>query len=232
MELKKGQTIMMNVDLDMSAAILHDAVSNRSGMPPEGFAIYYQSKQLEGEAALSSWGVEKDATIEVKTRGRGGAGEGLDTQFFKISTPDGSSGDEDAGAPGGGGPGGSSSMAKVKQTVARVGAEGSATVAEGGATAAKRDATAAEGDATAAEEEIATSEEPEGSGSGSGTVNTLLDALIETGLGSDMAEKVVGGLKLDGILDVRPRTLRLAPLLSLCPAFNLLPFHPLHRLLL
>jgi len=230
---------MMNVDLDMSAAILHDAVSNRSGMPPEGFAIYYQSKQLEGEAALSSWGVEKDATIEVKTRGRGGAGEGLDTQFFKISTPDGSSGDEDAGAPGGGGPGGSSSMAKVKQTVARVGAEGSATVAEGGATAAKRDATAAEGDATAAEgdataaeEEIATSEEPEGSGSGSGTVNTLLDALIETGLGSDMAEKVVGGLKLDGILDVRPRTLRLAPLLSLCPAFNLLPFHPLHRLLL
>ena len=232
MELKKGQTIMVNVDLQMTATILHEAVSNRSGMPPEGFAIYYQSKQLEGEAALSSWGVEKDATIEVKTRGRGGAGEGLDTQFFKISTPDGSSGDEDAGAPGGGGPGGSSSMAKVKQTVARVGAEGSATVAEGGATAAKRDATAAEGDATAAEEEIATSEEPEGSGSGSGTVNTLLDALIETGLGSDMAEKVVGGLKLDGILDVRPRTLRLAPLLSLCPAFNLLPFHPLHRLLL
>ena len=67
---------MMNVDLDMPAAILHEAVSNRSGMPLEGFALYYQSKQLEGGAALSSWGVEKDATIEVKTRGRGGAKEG------------------------------------------------------------------------------------------------------------------------------------------------------------
>ena len=72
MELKKGQTIMVDVDLKMPAAILHEVVSNRSGMPLEGFALYYQSKQLEGKAALSSWGVEKDATIEVKSRGRGG----------------------------------------------------------------------------------------------------------------------------------------------------------------
>ena len=73
-ELRKGQTIMVDVDLQMPAAILHEVVSNRSGMPPEGFALYYQSKQLEGEAALWTWGVEKDATIEVKTRGRGGTG--------------------------------------------------------------------------------------------------------------------------------------------------------------
>ena len=43
---------MMNVDLDMPAATLHEAVSNRSGMPLEGFALYYRSKKLEGEAAL------------------------------------------------------------------------------------------------------------------------------------------------------------------------------------
>ena len=67
---------MMNVDLDMPAATLYEAVSNRSGMPLEGFALYYRSKKLEGEAALSSWQVKKDAIIEVKTRGRGGAKEG------------------------------------------------------------------------------------------------------------------------------------------------------------
>ena len=72
MELKKGQTIMVDVDLQMPAAILHEVVSNRSGMPLEGFALCYQSKQLEGEAALSSWGVERDPAIEVKSRGRGG----------------------------------------------------------------------------------------------------------------------------------------------------------------
>ena len=70
MELKKGQTII--ADLQMPAAILHEVVSNRSGMPLEGFALCYQSKQLEGEAALSSWGVERDPAIEVKSRGRGG----------------------------------------------------------------------------------------------------------------------------------------------------------------
>ena len=64
---------MVDVDLQMTATILHEVVSNRSGMQPDGFALYYQSKQLEGEAALLSWGVAKDATIEVKTRGRGGA---------------------------------------------------------------------------------------------------------------------------------------------------------------
>ena len=66
---------MVDVDLQMPAAILHEVVSNRSGMPPEGFALYYQSKQLEGEATLESWGVVKESTIEVKTRGRGGAHE-------------------------------------------------------------------------------------------------------------------------------------------------------------
>ena len=63
----------MDVDLQMSAATLHEAVSDRSSMPPDAFALYYRSKQLEGGAALSSWEVGKGATIEVKTRGRGGA---------------------------------------------------------------------------------------------------------------------------------------------------------------
>ena len=75
-------------------------------------------------------------------------------------------------------------------------------------------------------------EAPKGSGSGSGTVNKLLDALIEKGLESEMAKKVLSGLNSDGIFNVRPRTLRLAPLIILCSAFSSLPFHPLHRLLL
>ena len=89
-ELKKGQTIMVDVDVQMPAAILHEVVSNRSGMPSEGFALYYQSKKLEGEAALSSWGVEKDATIEVKTRGRGGVqthGPGMGSNPSTSPTP-------------------------------------------------------------------------------------------------------------------------------------------------
>ena len=72
MELKKGETIMTDASLHMPAAFLHEAFSNRSGVPPSHFELYYRSKRLEGEAALASYGIGKDATIEVKMRGRGG----------------------------------------------------------------------------------------------------------------------------------------------------------------
>ena len=72
-ELKKGETIMIDVALHLPAACLHEAFSNRSGLPPDHFELYYRGKRLEGEAALSSWGIEKDSAIEVKMRGRGGA---------------------------------------------------------------------------------------------------------------------------------------------------------------
>ena len=75
MELKKGETIMTDASLHLPAAFLHEAFSNRSGVPSDHFELYYRGKRLEGEAALSSWGVDKDATIEVKMRGRGGMGD-------------------------------------------------------------------------------------------------------------------------------------------------------------
>ena len=78
MELKKGHTIMMAVDLQMRAEIFQEAISNRAGLPHDKFALYYQSKQIEGEAMLRSYGIGKDATIEVKFRGRGGMPMGGD----------------------------------------------------------------------------------------------------------------------------------------------------------
>ena len=72
MELKKGETIMIDAALHLPASFLHEAFSDRSGVPLDFFELYHRGKRLEGEAALSSWGVEKDSTIEVKMRGRGG----------------------------------------------------------------------------------------------------------------------------------------------------------------
>ena len=75
MELKKGETIMIDATLHLPAACLHEAFSDRCGFPPDHFELYYRGKRLEGEAALSSWGVGRDSTIEVKMRGRGGMGD-------------------------------------------------------------------------------------------------------------------------------------------------------------
>jgi hypothetical protein len=71
-ELKKGETILTDASLHLPAACLRKAFSDRSGVPLNHFELYYLGKRLEGEAALASWGVEKNATIEVKMRGRGG----------------------------------------------------------------------------------------------------------------------------------------------------------------
>ena len=72
MELKKGQTIMVDANLQQPSSALHEDVSERSGLPADTFELYHGSKRLEGQAVLGSWGVEKDSLIEVKTRGRGG----------------------------------------------------------------------------------------------------------------------------------------------------------------
>ena len=75
MELKKGETILTDAALHLPAACLHEAFSKRSGVPPGHFELYYRGKRLGGGEALASWGVGKDATIEVKMRGRGGMGD-------------------------------------------------------------------------------------------------------------------------------------------------------------
>ena len=71
-ELKKGQTIMADANLKQSSSVLHEDVSDRSGLPADIFELYHGGKRLEREATLSSRGVGKDSTIEVKMRGRGG----------------------------------------------------------------------------------------------------------------------------------------------------------------
>ena len=101
MELKKGETIMTDASLHLPAGFLHNAFSNRSGVPPDHFELYYRGKRLEGEAALSSWGIEKDSTIEVKMRGRGG-GPGMSSDGGRL-------GPRRPAAGGGGGAGASGS---------------------------------------------------------------------------------------------------------------------------
>ncbi len=71
-ELKKGETVMINIALHLPVTFLREAFNDLSGVPLDNFELYYRGKRLEGEAALSSWGVGKDSTIEVKMRGRGG----------------------------------------------------------------------------------------------------------------------------------------------------------------
>mmetsp|Transcript_23595 Transcript_23595/g.56257 ORF Transcript_23595/g.56257 Transcript_23595/m.56257 type:complete len:304 (-) Transcript_23595:88-999(-) len=97
-ELKKGQTSMVDANLQQPSGVLHEDVSERSELPADTFELYHGSKRLDGEAVLASWGVEKDSLIEVKTRGRGGMHGG-----------GGNEGGADGGGSAGGGGGGTDS---------------------------------------------------------------------------------------------------------------------------
>ena len=108
MELKKGQTIMIDATLHLPASFLHEAFSDRSGVPLDFFELYYRGKRLEGEAALISWGVRKGSTVEVKMRGRGGMPVGENTCSGNPvaaggDAADGAGGGASTGGAGGGG---------------------------------------------------------------------------------------------------------------------------------
>ena len=89
MELKKGQTIMVDANLQQPSSALHEDVSERSGLPADTFELYHGSKPLEDEAPLASWGVKKGSLIEVKMRGRGGmqtaGGEGSGVAGLEVA---------------------------------------------------------------------------------------------------------------------------------------------------
>ena len=128
-ELKKGDTIMIDAFLHLPAAFLHESFSDRSGFPPDHFELYYRGKRLEGEAALSSWGVGKDTIIEVKMRGRGGA-PGMDPDGGRLGSAagggvgtDGASGSHSGDGVGGAGGGDSAEAwtAGVAQVQACIG---------------------------------------------------------------------------------------------------------------
>jgi hypothetical protein len=52
-ELKKGQTLMVDANLQRPPCALHKNVCNRSGLPADTFELYYGSKRLHRRGAAA-----------------------------------------------------------------------------------------------------------------------------------------------------------------------------------
>ena len=112
---------MTDAALHLPASFLLEAFSDRSGVPLDFFELYYRGKRLEGEAALASYGIGKDSTIEVKMRGRGGMlpgaigrGGSPDGRSLRRSTRNEAGGGGDGGSTADDGGFGSGSTEKVR----------------------------------------------------------------------------------------------------------------------
>jgi hypothetical protein len=67
-----GKTIQINIALTSTVAQLKAAIALKENVPVDQQRLLFAGKQMEDTAVLSDLGVEKDSTIHLVMRLRGG----------------------------------------------------------------------------------------------------------------------------------------------------------------